>query len=267
MARSDSAAGRVVTFGTGKLTTEADADSTKVQTVYGVLDPTEDGSSSLGATGPFEAVSNDRDLLVVRTVSASPVLAADGRYYYAMTGAAIDWAVKKGWYMDLPISGQRVVYPVQNLLGDYVLVQTMVPAAAAAECSVSYGSGVNYILMANTGMPSTDPIYDVNNDGKIDASDQDTNGDGKVDGSDAAYGGYKTNADGRDEVIVTDSSGGGASDPNKSCLAGFVLTWVGDTGSTGQWLCLKKPSGGVGGSKVIIDRVWRQIVNPPMPSS
>ena len=218
-------------------------------------------------SGPFEAVSNDRDLLVVRAVSATPVLAADGRYYFAMTGAAIDWNSKRGWYMDLPISGQRVLYPAQNPIGDYVLVQTMVPAAAAAECSVSYGSGVNYLLMANTGMPSTDPTYDTNNDGKIDSKDLDTNNDGKVDANDAIYGGYKTNADGRDEVIVTDSSGGGASDPNKTCQPGFVLTWVGDTTSTGQWLCLKKSSGGVGGSKVIIDRVWRQIVNPPMPSS
>lgn len=267
MARSDSAVGRLVVFGTGKLTTEVDADSTKVQTVYGVLDPVADGSTSVGVTGPFEAVSDDRDLLVVRTVSATPVLAADGRYYFAMTGAAIDWNTKRGWYMDLPISGQRVLYPAQNPIGDYVLVQTMVPAAAAAECSVSYGSGVNYLLMANTGMPSTDPTYDTNNDGKIDSKDLDTNGDGTVDANDARYGGYKTNADGRDEVIVTDSSGGGAGDPNKTCQAGFVLTWVGDTGATGQWLCLKKPAGGVGGSKVIIDRVWRQIVNPPMPAS
>ena len=179
--------GRIVLFGTGKLLSTSDADSLQRHSFYGVLDPTQEGSSSVNTTSPFDAVSDDRELLEVRTASTE-AKTEKGRSYYEITGKAVDWNTQKGWYMDLPFDRQRDIYPTLILFGDYVFIQTMVPAASAADCETSAGTGYNYVLVATDGAPLTVPIFD-------------TNGDGKVDKDDMIAGGFETKADGKDEVI------------------------------------------------------------------
>ena len=247
----NSGPGRIVLFGTGKLLSTADASNTDTQSFYGVLDPTADGASSVTATSPFEAYSDDRVPLVPRVVTPDPVKTTNGRAYYSITGAVVDWATQKGWYLDFPEARQRDIYPSLILLEKYVLIQTMLPAKDADPCDVSKGSGFNYLLTARDGAPLTTPIFD-------------TSGDGVIDEKDAVAAGYSTSADGIDRYIKppkdeckVDCDDDPDPDPKPKCLPGYTPGLLDSSDPAGEWTCL--PDSGL----KIKDRIWRQIMNPP----
>lgn len=233
-----SGTGRVVLFGTGRLIDSTDADANTQQTFYGVWDKTLNGASSATTTSPFASYTDDRTALQAQLASATAQL-INGTNYYSVNSTPVDWATQLGWYMDMPFGpsrnppgvGQRVMYPPLLLASDYVLIQTMVPAGAAADCDSSFGSGYNYILEARNGTQLATAIFD-------------TDGDGDVDSNDTAAAGYATGADGVDKALYD------ATDPNKLVLENT-------TGArkvqfpTNQY--------------VVKDRIWRQIVNPPAP--
>ena len=229
--------GHLVLFGTGKLLTEADADSTAVQSLYTVLDPTAEGASAADKASPFYGITDLRTKLEVRKVTSTTT--NKWGTFYVITGNDVDWINQLGWYFDLPKSGQRVIYPVQYIDNDYVFFQTMIPAAKAAECEVTSGSGVNYIFAANSGLPPQTPMVD-------------TNGDGKIDGSDEVVGGYDVTADGTDALIVP---------PDSECKDGFKIVWDFSTDPNGKQIRL--PCGT--DALKIVDRVWRELVTPPKP--
>jgi type IV pilus assembly protein PilY1 len=260
--KAPSGPGRVVVFGTGRLLTSADSGSTQQQTLYGVLDPTLDGVSSVAATSPFGAVTDGRSLLSPRTPSAKPMTnPATGvsTSYYEITGSPMDWTKQKGWYMDMPFptgaestdGKQRETYPVVILQSAFAFFQTVVPPAAGSDCGTASGGGYNYLLNVGTGLPSTTPTFDTNGDGKV--NDQDL----------VNVGGMSTGADGADK-LVTDGSASAGGSPGGSgggtCPDGKVA--VRDESSIGsQLICVDKPP--VGGG-VVKDRIWRRIVNPPL---
>ncbi len=76
---------RVVLVGTGRLLDIGDFNSTDVQSFYAIAD---------GST-----ITNARSILVPRVLS----LAGTG----SVTGAAVDWATQRGWFVDLP-AGEHV---------------------------------------------------------------------------------------------------------------------------------------------------------------
>jgi len=233
--------GRLVVFGTGRLLNDADADSIRQQSIFGVLDPNPTGTSTDALDSPYVGTSDLRSLLSKRTLGPGQIVKVGGvdRIFYPILGDDMDWKVKKGWYLDLPKAGQRVIYPVQPIFDDFVLVQSMVPAPKAAECEISSGSGMNFIFQAHEGKPPKDAIVD-------------TNGDGKIDDKDSPLGGYDVGADGTDGLIVP---------PDSECVDGFKIVWDFDTDPNGKAIRLPcSPSG-----KTIKDRVWREIVNPPQP--
>jgi type IV pilus assembly protein PilY1 len=241
--------GRVVLFGTGKLLSTDDAKSTTTQSFYGVLDPTADGASAEKDKSPFDAVDDDRQLLQPRTIVTTPVATKDGKSYYAVTGSPVQWGSQYGWMMDLPFSGQRDIYPPVIVAGTYVLVQTMLPAGDAADCEVSSGTGYNYFLTARDGSPLTSPIFD-------------TTGDGIIDEKDTIAAGYSTSADGSDRVLDSDDSGGsggggGGGGGGLKCRVGYHAALIEPTNPKGEWACYPNAS------KTIVDRIWRQIMNPP----
>ena len=231
-----SGAGRIVIFGPGKLLATAAADDTSVQTVYGVLDATPDGVSSVTRASPFAAVTDGRSSMAPRYTTQTAKVTNGGKSYFDVTGAPVDWTTQLGWYMDLPFAGQRVVYPVMVLLNDYVFIQSMVPSAAAATCETKVGAGYNYALIARSGTQPTAPVFD-------------TNGDNKIDDSDEVAAGVSTRADGVDKVVA---------DAKVADLYYDVNT------SESNKMKLKCLKCGVGGGS-IRERIWRQILNPPTP--
>ncbi|MBQ0933360.1 pilus assembly protein [Ideonella alba] len=233
--------GQLVVFGTGRLLNETDADSARQQTIYGVLDPTPAKDSTDSLSSPYYGGTDIRGVLSKRTLGAATTITVGGvtRTFYPIEGEDMDWNVRKGWYLELTKAGQRVIYPVQPIFDDYIFVQSMVPAPKAAECEVTSGSGTNFIFRAHEGLPPKDPIVDTNNDGKIDENDK-------------PLGAYDVNADGTDGLVVP---------PDSECVDGFKIVWDFDTDPRGKAIRLACSTT----AQKVIDRVWREIVNPPQP--
>ena len=88
---------------------------------------------------------------------------------------------KFGWYIELPISGERIVAHALARKG-HVIFNSIVPDRSA--CSSS-GKGVEYtVRMFNGGAPLT-PQFDFNGDGRIDSFDGTI-----VDGRTVGYSGF-----------------------------------------------------------------------------
>ena len=104
----------MVYFGTGQYLESDDVTSTDTQSVYGVWD-----RGSFGLT---------RSNLQGRTISTGILTDSDGttaavRY---SDGDTIDFGSAKGWYVDLPTSGERVTTSAQ-VRGNFVYINTLIP--------------------------------------------------------------------------------------------------------------------------------------------
>lgn len=238
--------GRVVLFGTGRLIDEADSDSTAVQTYYGVWDQVKVGETSVGAVNKFDAVDPDRSKLQMQQTFTTPVDGVGGKYF-EVKSTPVDWQTQLGWYMDLPFDRQRVIFPSYILAGTYVLFSTSVPATEAAVCESTSGVGYNYLLVAASGTAQETATYD-------------TNGDGVIDDQDIVAAGFKTGNDGRDAIVMKGNEEGDGGDA--LCVDGFRQYLDCHTGKACEWVRVACSSAGV----TLKDRVWRQIVNPPVPA-
>jgi type IV pilus assembly protein PilY1 len=216
-----------------------------VQTYYGVWDPTAGGASSANDPSPFADVDSGRSVLQKQTILTDPITDDNGTYY-KVESSEVDWKTQKGWYVDLPWNRQRVIYPSMLLAGEYVYFSTLVPAAPAGQCDVSTGEGYNFLLRAVDGGVLTEPVFD-------------TDGDGDIDADDEVVQGKKALADGRDGLILDDDGDG---DPPKDseCVDGWRTYYFVDTTGNVQQARVPCPGNGGPGPK---DRIWKQIVNPP----
>lgn len=239
--------GTMVLFGTGRLIDTGDPDSKAVQSYYGVWDATAVGASAVTTTDPAWALlGNQRSQLQLQTIRAS---AQAG--YWEMSSNPVDWTTQRGWYMDLTLpkesSGQRVLYP-SVVLGEFVMIYTVVPAAAPAACTTTDGTGFNFLVPGLTGGMYSKPTLDTNGDGVISAES-----------GDVVAAGYTTAADGSDLMMFKDSdSGAGGSNTSGSsstsgtnCSTRDCIDW--------RTYCIN--------NGCIKSRVWRQLLNPPQPGS
>lgn len=236
--------GSMVLFGTGRLIDTADPDSTATQSYYGVWDTTAIDSYSDSTQKPtWASLTNQRTKLQVQTIGS-----VNSSGFISMSSNTVDWSTQRGWYMDLTLpaagGGQRVLYP-SVVLGEFVMVYTVVPAKAPVACETSDGTGYNFLVPGLTGGLYSKPTLD-------------TNGDGVVDSNDAIVGGYQTLADGSDLVVTksgTDSStstaGQDGSGSGTSCNTNDCIDW--------KTYCIN--------NGCIQSRVWRQLLNPPQPGS
>ncbi len=150
--------GAMVVFGTGKFFETIDRTDKSVQTVYGLRD-----------TGA--AIASGRSALVQQTITSSPSMDDAKR---TISNNDVNWIAKRGWYLDLNStlsggpSGERVV-AAAGLNFDIALVNTYAPGANA--CT---GAGAGYLMAFNAftgGLAPGVPLFDTNNDGKIDTFD------------------------------------------------------------------------------------------------
>ena len=139
----------MVFFGTGQYIVNADKTSTGSQTFYGIWD---DGTKE-----------RTRSHLLAQTLTAETT--SENR---VVTDTAITYGTNHGWLIDLPTTGERMVVN-PKIRGKYVFFNTLIPGL---ELCVPEGSGwVMAVKQENGGEPS-EPIFDINNDGVIDANDQ-----------------------------------------------------------------------------------------------
>ena len=139
---------RWVFFGTGRYMTQGDVSNTAVQSMYGFVD---DGTAIVRGPGgnltqrTVEVTSGDVSGYPVRGFQAKAALPASS----------------KGWYIDLPDSGERVVQDAQ-MVSTFLITASIVPSGDACE---SGGSGYINALDAFTGTSAGGSYFDLNSDG------------------------------------------------------------------------------------------------------
>lgn len=138
--------GNLVMFGTGKYLETGDTTNTSGQTMYGIWD-NNDGSVAAG-----ELVQQIQTAGVPSTGSQNPV------NYSTLV---------KGWYTNLPGSGERLV--AIPAVKDGILTFTSI-SPSISPCDFG-GKGKVYRLDYLTGAMLSFPVFDTNGDGVVDAND------------------------------------------------------------------------------------------------
>ena len=199
-------------FGTGKFISHADRADKSVQTWYGIRD---------AITAEVSAASNrNRSQLAERVIKVEGPLVIGGttvgiHRLISDVGEAAggedmvdsNGNVKKGWYIDLIVSGAAAagerMLSRNTLLTNVLLGETLIPKTGACE---DLGDG--WLMAVNPwtgGRPEKD-FFDVNGDGKIDASDRDPANNEVVSGWKAGNGGIPYLQRCGDALCVTTSS-------------------------------------------------------------
>ena len=175
--------GLMIAFGTGRNLTDADQSSTAQQSLYAVWD-TSTFSVSGGTLSLTDAAvvntpaSPALSKLVQQSYNGTPV-ASDGSNYYASSSNTVNYASVDangnrqvfGWYLDWPMSGQRVLSNIRAFAGQKILVQSTIPKAASVNangesCSPAATAARNFTSVLNlfTGaVPAASPFsYTIN---------------------------------------------------------------------------------------------------------
>lgn len=141
---------RWVFFGTGRFLTASDVDdrATYAQSIYGVQD---------------EDAAYTRSNLTQRALAVSTAN-ANGYPVRAFEAKSALPTNSKGWYVDLPAAGERIVQDAQ-IASNFVVTASMIPEGNACEGS---GSGYLNALDAFTGTSGGNSFFDLNNDGTTD---------------------------------------------------------------------------------------------------
>ena len=196
--------GLMVAFGTGQNLTENDRADTSIQTVYSVLDNTRYEIESTGsnkglvkakASNPTPATVGGRSDLQAESVTGGTgsgtagTGASAGRSFwklsntevvYSCDGAPSSCTAKKGWYMDLPVAGERVTTSFDFYDGGNILeIISEKPASGSATasgeevCAPQPQAARPFRTLINiaSGSAAKPPIMDVNGDGAYTATD------------------------------------------------------------------------------------------------
>jgi len=144
----------LVFFGTGRYLTTTDPNSSAIQSFYGVWDQ-------------GDAVT--RSQLATRSITQ---FTASSREVRTVSGSAIDWtdtssSAKRGWVVDFNTEqGERVIES-PLVRGEYVLFNTVTPSQ-----SLCQSGGTSWTMALRfDGTGALQPVFDVNNDGKVDSTD------------------------------------------------------------------------------------------------
>ena len=195
--------GLMVAFGTGRNLTENDRSDTSVQTVYSVLDNTRYEVVSTGAnkgkvkiktSEPSPATVSGRSDLHAQSVTdgagsgTAGTGSSTGRSFwklssteviYSCEGVSGSCSEKKGWYMDLPVAGERVTSSFDFFDGGNILeIISEKPASGSATASgeevcapqPQAAKPFRTLIHIASGAPAKPPIMDVNGDGAYTAA-------------------------------------------------------------------------------------------------
>ena len=134
---------RWIFFGTGRYLTTEDADSSNVsvQSMYGFIDS--------GAAVSRSDLTRRTVQVTSGTSSGYPVRAFEGRTSLPISS--------KGWYIDLPDAGERIVQDAQ-VVSTYLVTASMIPTGNACDAD---GRGYVNALDAFTGTSAASSYFDL----------------------------------------------------------------------------------------------------------
>lgn len=155
-------------FGTGQNLTDSDRTNTGTQTLYSIYDSSTYAVSVTGVITVTDssAITGGRTSLVMQTQTST--ITADGNEFFntsenpvVYTGAG----AKRGWYLDLAFSKERVLSNPQPFSGQKVIFFSQAPAAGASgeTCDLSSIAPDNFITVLNmfSGQPAQTPVFAV----------------------------------------------------------------------------------------------------------
>lgn len=173
--------GMMVAFGTGRNITEGDrTDTSSVHTIYSVHDNTKykivSGKVVVDtAAATPTTVGTGTTNLVQQTVSSTSIIGAGvslGRTFWTVSQNAVDFSTKKGWYLNLPEAGERLLKPMSFYDGSNNLaVWTQIPASGSNSteetCTPSPQEEKQYFTLLNImdGKKPGVQVMDSNGDG------------------------------------------------------------------------------------------------------
>ncbi|MBT9464953.1 PilC/PilY family type IV pilus protein [Hydrogenophaga sp.] len=173
--------GTQVMFGTGQNMQASDPASAAVQTIYSVWDKSKftpiidalDTEAKLLQLADAQPITAGRDGLVQQSITTAVTQtetdgdmvdtiysnSSDNTISYSRT----DNTAKRGWFMDLPLSGERVLNPPSPLQGQRVIIPSMAPSPTAGgeSCDPQTAAGQARMTVLNmiTGRPSSSPVF------------------------------------------------------------------------------------------------------------
>lgn len=160
--KTPSYTGLMVYFGTGKYLESSDITNTDQQTFYAIWDK----GAPLGAFDRSTSPTTPR--LVKQDLDTMSVGSQQVR---VSTQNPINWAQDRGWYVDLPTSGERAITNPQVVAGR-VIFTTFIPDASP--CGHG-GKSWLMVLDYQSGSAFSDPEMDINGDGVLNDSDRVSN--------------------------------------------------------------------------------------------
>ena len=169
-----------IMFGTGQNIQPGDPANTRVQTVYSVWDKStftrivDESGNKLVSLANAHPIATGRSLLVQQSVTTAVTKAAAGgvgtvdTIHSNSTDNAVvysrsDNTAKRGWFMDLPLSGERVLNPPSPFQGQRALIPSTAPSPTAGgeSCESQGAAGQSRLTVLNmiTGRPSSSPVF------------------------------------------------------------------------------------------------------------
>lgn len=132
--------GVMLAFGTGQNLTDADRTNNAVQSYFGIWDNSAFASNTAGGVTITDASTTINTTsspaltkLQQQTINSTPVADTGGTNYYNSTSNIFTYGTgtgqKMGWYLDWPLSGQRVLTNTRTFSGQKILIQTTIPKA------------------------------------------------------------------------------------------------------------------------------------------
>lgn len=248
--------GYVVSVGTGKFFESSDTSTTSQQGIYGVWDSvlfasqttnnivpaTPSGVVQSGITNLVQQTITTNSTVTRNYVTSDLTAATESLTYFEVSRNTIDWSSKRGWYINLPNTGERVVYPISVLQGRYLAVDAISPSNVSSNSCTSAGQGSGYVYLID-GMTGSGPNETI----------LDTNGNGTVDSSDALVSGFTARADGRNTWLNV----GTKSSSTATVFAG--ITGGDASGITVKLSCQLLGNCATPGVNGLKSRNWRQI--------
>lgn len=163
--------GIMVAIGTGQnLTTSDQSDTATVQSIYALWDNstyTNGTTVSIVDTTPINTVADTvlPTTLVQQTVSSAAQVDSGINYYESSTNT-VDYAVKRGWYLNWSQPGQRVIQNIRAFSGQKILISSLIPQSGGTgtgeTCSVgSAERSFMTVLNLFAGSPPATPAFDL----------------------------------------------------------------------------------------------------------
>lgn len=195
--------GYLILFGTGKYFEVGDhTTSIPTQSFYGIWDTATWNSTSGWQGGSIiTATGSNRDNILLKQQITTEITSL-GNTWRVVTTNAIDWTTKRGWYLDLTTSGERVTSsPIVN--SGRVVFSTIIPYDNTDPCAPSIGASWLMALDALSGGRSTSVVFDVNRDGLYNSADTIS-----VSGGQVLASGFEASSAGMAQMTLVRSSNG-----------------------------------------------------------